>query len=101
MHNGDGHESGAIIAKAFRRAKLFAVDGPISLPIYVNAYSGYKANERPRQLTLDEVVYEIVAVLDQWYEPSATCWTTIICREYISWWRIGKALEEGWRAIAV
>src|SRR5262249_37994250 len=44
----------------------------MSLPVYVTAYSGYKANERPRQFTLDEVVYEIAAVLDQWYEPSAT-----------------------------
>jgi len=44
----------------------------MSLPIHVDAYSGYKPNERPRQFTLDEVVYEIAAVLDQWYEPSAT-----------------------------
>jgi hypothetical protein len=44
----------------------------MSLPIHVDAYSGYKANERPSQFTLDEVVYEIAAVLDQWYEPSAT-----------------------------
>ena len=44
----------------------------MSLPIYVDAHSGYKANERPRQFTLDEVVYEIDAVLDQWYEPLAT-----------------------------
>src|SRR5262245_45101418 len=44
----------------------------MSLPIYVDAYSGYKANERPRQFTLDEEIYEIDAVLDQWYEPSAT-----------------------------
>ena len=33
------------------------------------------ANEWPRQLTLDEEVYEkstrLPAVLDQWYEPSA------------------------------
>jgi hypothetical protein len=43
----------------------------MSLPIHVDAYSGYKANERPRQFVLDEVVYEIVAVLDQWYEPKA------------------------------
>src|SRR5215813_7860248 len=44
----------------------------MSLPIYVDAYSGCKANERPRQFTLDEEIYEIAAVLDQWYEPSAT-----------------------------
>src|SRR4029453_3976182 len=44
----------------------------MSLPVYVDAYSGYKANERPCQFTLDEQIYEIDAVLDQWYEPSAT-----------------------------
>ena len=44
----------------------------MSLPIHVDAYSGYKANERPRQFTLDEGIYEIDAVVDQWYEPSAT-----------------------------
>ena len=44
----------------------------MSLHIHVDVYSGYKANERPRQFTLDEEIYEIAAVLDQWYEPSAT-----------------------------
>ena len=41
-------------------------------PRYVDAYSGYKANERPRQFALDEEIYEIDTVLDQWYEPAAT-----------------------------
>jgi hypothetical protein len=44
----------------------------MSLPIRVDVYSGYKANEHPRQFTLDDEIYEIAAVLDQWYEPSAT-----------------------------
>src|SRR5262245_1667221 len=44
----------------------------MSLPIHVDAYASYKANERPLQFHLDEQVYEIAAVLDQWYEPSAT-----------------------------
>jgi len=44
----------------------------MSLPIHVDAHSGYKANERPSQFVLDEEIYEIAAVLDQWYEPSAT-----------------------------
>jgi hypothetical protein len=43
----------------------------MSLPVYVDAYSGFKANERPEAFTLDEEVYEIATVLDQWYEPSA------------------------------
>jgi hypothetical protein len=38
----------------------------------VEAYSGYKASERPRQFVLDEQIYEIAAVLDQWYEPAAS-----------------------------
>ena len=40
-------------------------------PIRVDPYSGYKSNERPREFTLDEQIYEIDAVLDQWFEPSA------------------------------
>ena len=44
----------------------------MSLPVYVDAYAGYKPNERPRQFLLDEDIYEIAAVLDQWYEPAAT-----------------------------
>ena len=39
----------------------------MSLPIYVDAYSGYKANERPRQFELDDALYEIAAVEDQWF----------------------------------
>src|SRR5438093_2885229 len=39
--------------------------------IHIDSYSGFKANERPQQFVLDEDVYEIAAVLDQWYEPSA------------------------------
>jgi len=44
----------------------------MSLPIHVDAYSGYKASERPRQFVLDEQIYQVTAVLDQWYEPTAT-----------------------------
>jgi len=40
--------------------------------VHVDAYSGYKANEQPRRFVLDDEIYEIAAVLDQWYEPSAT-----------------------------
>ena len=44
----------------------------MSLPIHVDEYSGRTANQRPRSFSLDERLYEIAAVLDQWYEPSAT-----------------------------
>ena len=43
----------------------------MSLPIHVTAYSGYKANERPRDFTVDEDFYEIADVEDCWYEPDA------------------------------
>ena len=49
------------------------------LRIFVDAYSGYKANERPRRFWLDarldeadlKGVYEIAEVEDRWYEPEA------------------------------
>jgi hypothetical protein len=44
----------------------------MALHIYVDACSGYKANERPRLFVLDEEAYKIAAVLDQWHEPWAT-----------------------------
>ena len=44
----------------------------MSLPVHVDAYSGFKANERPRQFTVDEDLYEIAEVQDHWYEPDAT-----------------------------
>jgi hypothetical protein len=37
----------------------------MALRIYVDAYSGYKANERPRLFDLDGEVYEIASVLDR------------------------------------
>ena len=43
----------------------------MSLPIYVDAHSGYRANERPRSFELDDKDYEIASVEDRWYEPGA------------------------------
>jgi hypothetical protein len=43
----------------------------MSVPIYVDAYSGYRANERPREFRLDDEVYPIVDVEDRWYDPNA------------------------------
>jgi hypothetical protein len=37
----------------------------MSLPIYVDAYAGYKPTERPQQFVLDEEISAIAAVLDQ------------------------------------
>jgi len=42
------------------------------LPIHVDEYSGHRANQRPRSFTVDEQVFNIEAVLDQWYQPSGT-----------------------------
>lgn len=44
----------------------------MSLEIYVDAYSGYKANERPRQFTLDEDTFGIAAVEEQWRSPDSS-----------------------------
>jgi hypothetical protein len=43
----------------------------MSLPIHVQAYSGYKAHERSREFVLDDEYYEIAQVEDRWYEPEA------------------------------
>jgi hypothetical protein len=43
----------------------------VSVPIRVEAYSGYKSNERPRRFSLDENVIEISKVEDRWYDPNA------------------------------
>ena len=51
----------------------------MSLPIHVEAYSGYKSNERPRSFSLNptigengvEDVHDIDAVEDRWYDPNA------------------------------
>src|SRR5678816_3580404 len=43
----------------------------MSLPIHVDAHSGYRANERPHQFCLDDDVFEIEGVEDRWYDPNA------------------------------
>ena len=43
----------------------------MSLPIYVDAHSGYRANERPVRFQLDMDFYEIASVEDRLYEPDA------------------------------
>ena len=42
-----------------------------SLPIHVDAYSGYKANERPLRFWLDADMYEIDTIEDRWHDPNA------------------------------
>jgi hypothetical protein len=42
----------------------------VALPIYVDEYSGHRANQRPRSFTVDEQVFNIEAVLDQWADKT-------------------------------
>jgi hypothetical protein len=51
----------------------------MSIPIHVDAYSGYRANERPIRFWLNATlreneltrVYQIEVVEDRWYDPNA------------------------------
>jgi hypothetical protein len=43
----------------------------MSLPIYVDAYSGYRPNEHPRQFCVDEDVFEIERIEERWREVEA------------------------------
>ena len=47
----------------------------MSLEIYVNACSGYRANERPISFELNEEIHEIAEIQDRWYEPDAEIFT--------------------------
>jgi hypothetical protein len=40
--------------------------------VQVECYAGYRADERPRRLTLGEQTLEIVEVEDRWYSPGET-----------------------------
>ena len=41
------------------------------MKITVQAYSGFKANERPCSFVLDTHPYQVQEVLDQWYGPAS------------------------------
>jgi len=43
----------------------------MGLRIYVEAYSGYKANERPLRFRLDDETHDIISIEDRWREPTA------------------------------
>src|SRR5262245_40828606 len=43
----------------------------MSLRIYVDAYAGYKASERPLRFSLDDETYDIASIEDRWQEPAA------------------------------
>jgi hypothetical protein len=39
--------------------------------VQVETYSGYKADERPVRVTIDDRVHEVAEVEDRWYSPGA------------------------------
>lgn len=39
--------------------------------VTVEAYSGYKANERPCRFHLGDRRYEVLEILDRWYGPDS------------------------------
>ena len=39
------------------------------LPVRVECYAGYRADERPRRFYLGKHCYEVSEVIDQWYGP--------------------------------
>jgi hypothetical protein len=40
--------------------------------VQVETYSGYKADERPVRVTIDDRLHEVAEVEDRWYSPGAT-----------------------------
>ena len=41
------------------------------MKVHVIAYSGYKAQEKPRGFVLGERQYQVQEVCDQWYSPDS------------------------------
>jgi len=46
--------------------------------VQVDCYSGYKADERPLRLKLQDGAREIVAIEDRWYSPGATYFRVLV-----------------------
>jgi hypothetical protein len=42
------------------------------IPVQVECHSGYKANEYPKKFIWDPVEFEILEILDRWYEGHDT-----------------------------
>jgi len=38
------------------------------IPIIVECHSGYKADEYPKKFRWDDVEFEIIEIIDRWYE---------------------------------
>jgi len=50
----------------FNKEPFYGEEMP-RMVIKVDAYSGYRADERPRSFTIKERVFEVKEVLDRWY----------------------------------
>ena len=46
--------------------------------LHVESYSGYKADERPLRLNLQNGAREVVAIEDRWYTPGATYFRVLV-----------------------
>ena len=45
------------------------------IPIKVNAYSGYKANERPLSFSIGDLKIRVIKIIDRWSDPGRDCFT--------------------------
>ena len=46
--------------------------------IQVESYAGYRAEERPLRLRLDQEVLEVAEVEDRWYSPGETYFRVVV-----------------------
>jgi hypothetical protein len=73
----------------------------MSLPIHVDAYAGYRADERPRRFELDGVEYRIYAWEREWRTPDARCFLVraegkryiLNCNEQSGEWTLQSELD--------
>ncbi len=43
----------------------------MAMRVAVECYAGYKADERPQRFAIRGRLFEVVEVLDRWYDPEA------------------------------
>jgi hypothetical protein len=73
----------------------------MSLPIHVDAYAGYRADERPRRFELDGVEYRIYAWEREWRTPDGRCFLVradgkryiLSCDEQSGRWTLQSELD--------
>lgn len=46
--------------------------------VHVESYAGYRAEQRPLRLKLEEEILEIVEVEDRWYSPGETYFRVVV-----------------------